>query len=417
MIENIERNEAFNKTLDEALKNIAPKKEGAEPSAPQETSPQEEPAPQPGQTEPQGEPTPQENEPTPEPSPTPEPAEFDISNINERFQTQFENEDALRSSLNRLNDLENYDQAVSERDNLQTEVDQWKQKYEEVASTLDPRKHFVSEEEYKRQLILQKHGEDVNPALLNEIISRDLTQMTDVDVLTLYKLVENPNIIGGQQGAKDLVYRQLGIDPETPVDEWDNTSKNLILEAANSARKKLNGIKSIEVPEAVDYAAQQAQKTQESQQRTEQLTQDWNTVTGKMMEGFNEMSFTREVDGKNETYFTYAVSPEFRATAQQLATNYLVDNGIEPNEEGIKQAQSYVEDLFWNQKGIEIMQAYGKDVASKLTESTQQQQDNPAPQNTQEAPEGSEDAGQKELESYVKEGLGNSRKPGEMLDF
>jgi len=420
MLEKIERNEKFDDKLEEALSKIKPPQEGVEPVAPEETNPPtnvETPVPEPA---PQAqEPAPQEIPAEPPTDPAtpaePEPVEFNIKEFNERYGTEFTDEDGLKGSLTKLNDLGNYDQVVTDKDRLQVELDEMKQKYEDVAEALNPRTHFANEEEYKRQLILQKYGNDLNPALLNEIISKDLNQASDIDVLALGKLVANPNIIGGQQGAKEMVYRQLGVDSELSEGEWDNITKNLVLEAANNTRKELNKIKDIEVPEKVDYVSQKEASRQESEQKAESLKEDWTKVTNKLVEGFNEMSFTREVDGKEETYFSYAVSPEFKEAATEMVTGYLVDNGLTPNEENVKQARAYVEDLFWRKQGTEIMQAYGKDVEARLTEQKSVEQDNPAPQNQQEAPTPELDAKQQELIDYAKGGLGLSRKPGEQL--
>lgn len=415
--------------LEEHLKTIAPKGEEGAPPAPEAGTPPQEIPPQgeavapetppatPPATPPGSEGTPPGGEQPPAETPSQEGASaFDIGSFNKMFGSDFADEDTLKSSLNKLNDLQEFDTLKTEREELQGKMDELKSKYEEAKGLLDPRKHFVNEEEYKRQLILQQHGQELNPALLNKIVGTDLSALSDMDVLTLGKMVANPNIRGGEPGAKDLIYRQLGVDPDLESTEWDLTTQNVVAEAALNARRELSKLKDIEVPELADFEAQRTQREQQAAQTKEQLKNSWDTVAKEMVGGFDSLKLQRQLeDGKSEIYFSYEVDEKFKGEATDLVVGYLTDRGMEPSKENVTEAQQYVQDLFWRNYGNEIVQAYGRDVEAKLIEKHNIEQDNPKPPNEAEAPEGGPDARQQDLIDYAKEGLGKARQPGDKL--
>jgi len=399
--------------LEQHLKTMAPGQEGAgaPPAAAEATPPAEQP-PEGGAEQPPEAP-PAEAPPV---TPPEEASVFDVAEFNKRFGTEFADEDTFKSSLNRLNDLNEFDTLKTEREELQGKMTELEAKYTEAKDLLDPRKYFASEEEYKRQQILTQHGQELNPAVLNKIVSTDLSEMNDVDVLILGKQVANPNIIGGEAGAREMIYQQLGVDPEESPADWTQLTKNLVAENALAMRKELSKIKDVEVPEAVDFEAQRASRIEQAAQTKEQLKESWTAKASELVNGFNSLNLSRETEeGKSEVYFSYEIDPEFKAAATDLVVGYLVDTGKEPSKENVQEAEQYVQDLFWRKNGNTIVQAYGKDVEAKLIEKHNIEQDNPKPPNEQEAPEGDASKANADLINYVQEGFGKERKPGGKL--
>ena len=324
---------------------------------------------------------------------------FDLKKFNESFETQYEDENTLKSSLKELAELR---KTKEEYSTVKADLEKYKADYEEAKTALDPRKYFVNEDEYKRQLILQKYGAEVNPALLNTIVSKDLSQMSDIDVLVLGKMLSNPNIIDGETGAREMVLNQLGIESEDQS-EWTTLTKNVVYEAATNSRKSLNEIKNIEVPDIQDYESAKQAAQEAADKKRGLLTDTWGKITDKMMGNFNSFNFYKDKeDGTKESYFDYSVGDEFKQQARDLVNEYLVDGGLEPSEANIKEAQSYMQDLFLRRHANDILQAYGKDVETRVREELEKKIDNPAPPNRQEAPDGKHTKDQ-ELIDYVKE--------------
>jgi len=409
--------------LDAHLKTIAPP-EGGETGTP--PAPAEEVAPQPeSQAGPPGTETPPESPAETPPQETP-PAEtppvegaavFDVGAFNKMFGSEFTDEENLKSSLNRLNDLKDFDTLKAEREEYQGKMTELQAKYEEAKDLLDPRKYFASEEEYKRQQILQQHGQELNPAVLNKIVSADFSTMSDVEVLVLSKQVANPNIIGGEEGAREMIYQQLGVDPDEAPGDWNQLTKNMVAEKALEMRRELAKIKDIEVPEKVDFEAARAEREAQAASAKEELKGSWGNVVKEMVEGFNTLDLSRKGEGEtgDEVYFSYEIDNEFKQQAADLVVGYLVDNNMEPSKENVREAGSYVQDLFWRKNGNAIVQAYGRDVEAKLIEKYNIDNDNPKPPNDTEAPVGDTDKANADLVNYVREGLRKERKPGDKL--
>ena len=406
--------------LDKHLDTIAPPEEGAggTPPAPAAEVPPTEPQVVPPQeTPPVAEETPPAETPPQEaPSPEEGASVFDMAVLNERFGTDFADEETFKSSLNRLNDLSEFDTLKTEREESKGKMTDLEAKYTEAKDLLNPRQYFNSEEEYKRQQILMQHGQELNPAVLNKIVSADFSTMNDVEVLILGKQVANPNIIGGEAGAREMIYQQLGVDPEEDPKDWTPLTRNTVAENALAMRKELSKIKDVEVPEAVDFETQRATRIKQAAQEKEKLKTSWTEVAKEMVNNFNNLDLSRKrEDGQSEVYFSYEIDPEFKAAATDMVVGYLVDNNKEPSKESIQEAEHYVQDLFWRKNGNAIAQAYGKDVEAKLIEKHNIADDNPKPPNEQEAPEDDASKRNAELADYVKEPWGKDRPPGAKL--
>jgi len=352
--------------------------------------------------------TPPETPETPAVPEVPEVPAFDFKSFNERFGTEFTDEENIKSSLSRLAELGDYDSLKEKFAKGETSLAELQAKYEEAKNLLNPRTHFANEEEFRRQQILLKHGQDINPSMLNKIVGADFSQMSDLDMLVMGKKVGNPNLQGGDQDIREMIYRQLGVEEDSS--EWTVATKNIVSEAANSVRKELTKLKDVEVPEAVDFEKQRADAATAITAKKEELTGQWTEVATGLIKGFNEFSLKND----GEVYFTYQVDEGFKKEATDYVVGYLVDNAIEPTKENLREAQSYVEDLFWRKKGNDIMRAYGEDVKAKITGENQKENDNPKPPNETDAPPDVDDK-QKDLINYVKEGMAKPRGRGEPL--
>lgn len=402
--------EQFDGKLEEALKNISPDaKKAQEPDGEQGDAPSGE-----KETVSQGDTPPEDNAPQGD-KPTDTPADKPTED-----QPAPKPEEPLadkEGSLSRLNELQQLSTDLqAERDKLSEEYDSLKAKYEEAKELLDPRKHFVNEEEYKRQLILQQHGAELNPALLNKIIGTDLEAIDAVDVLVLAELAANPNIIGGEAGAREMIYQQLNVDPEETPNEWSQLTKNVIAKAANNARRELSKIKNIEVPEKIDFDSQRAESTKAIEDKKAELQQSWSDIAGNVVQGFNTLDLSRETkEGNTETYFSYNIDDQFKKDATDLVVQYMADSGSEPTKENLREAGQYVQDLFIRKNFNNIVQAYGNDIEAKLIEKYNLEQDNPKPPNDAEAPETEADKEKQALIDYVMEDLKSNRRPGDKL--
>jgi len=393
--------------LEAHLETIKPPQEGAgdpatEPATPTETPPAETPAePTTPPVETPAAETPAEQKPGEEPVETPAEPETppetggeSFKLVNEKFGTSFEDDATLQAFLQNKDEIDRLKGVESEHDELKT-------KYEEAKSQLDPRKHFRDDEEYKRQLILMKYGEDVNPAFLNKIISKDINEMSDLDVLTLGKQASNPNISNADD-AVQLIYNDLRIEPDEDgkLSHIDNLK---LSDASVNVRRELNKIKDIEIPEVTDFEAARQQKIEAGESALKELEGKWNTVIDKMVEGFTDYHMYEDKDGKKESYYSYSVDDDFKSMAKEALMKDLIDRGVDLTEDTIRQARVYLESEFWHQRGQDIMRSYGTSIESRLTEAKMKEDDNPKPKNNAETPASEADKQKEDLVNYIKD--------------
>lgn len=369
---------------------------------PKQETPKEEPKEQPKE-EPKDQPkeTPRE-EPKEEPKETPkeQPAEwqFNAEEFNKQFETEYDSPDTLKEDLKDVKELRTkYSQLETDKSELQN-------KYEEALKANDPMQYFANEEEYKRQLILKKYGQEVNPAALNMIVSADLATLKDMDVLVLGEMVRNPNVIGGESGARELIYDRLGIDPEEDQSSWSTLQKNKIASAATSIRNDLNKLKNVEIPERVDFETQSAAKAQELKQQRQELEGKWDKATSKMLDGFKEFTVQDEVDGNKTDVFTYAIPEAFIPEAKADVLEFMAEQGLEPTQENIEKAMEYVQERFVRENFQNMLLTYGNEIRSKVTEEKDKEVNNPEPPKDTQKPEEQADKEQKEFFEKVKSG-------------
>lgn len=373
--------------LEESLKKLEVKHEPAQEPAPQVAQPTLF-----DKTEPPKQAEPQKVEPVATP-PIVEPpkveSDFDLSKFNSRYGSDFNDEDSLKDFLSKKAELER----LAELDNKYKELNS---KYEEAKQQLNPRQHFVNEDEYKRQLILKKYGEEVNPGLLNKIVSQDVSKMSDIDILILGKQVGNPYLIGGDEGARQLIYDQFGINAEEMGDDptkWSNLVKNRLSDAATQVRKSLNQIKSIEVPQVEDFESQRQAKIKAGEELRTKLKDGWTKVVGKLVKDFSDYEY---LEGKK-----FKVDDDFKKMATDVLLEHLIEGDLDLNEENIKNAQLYLRSEFWQQRGQDILKAHAEDIKSQFTEQKMKENDNPKLRNNEEKPQADIDKEKAELASYA----------------
>jgi len=324
--------------------------------------------------------------------PTKEEWSFKLDKFNESFGTTFTDEDSLKGYLKRQEDLSRLSEIDSKYKDLE-------QKYQEAKEQLNPRKHFVSDEEYKRQLILSKYKEEVNPNLLGKIVTHDVNKLSDLDILILGKQVGNPNLIGGDEGARQLIYNQFGIDAEemgNDPEKWSALVKNRLSDAAAPVRKSLNEIKNVEIPQVQDFETQRQTTIQAAQELKTKLKDGWTKVVDRIVKDFGDYEY---LEGKK-----YKVDDDFKKMATDVLLEHLIENDLDLNEDNIKKAHVYLRSEFWQQRGLDILKSHAKDIEAQFTEKKMKEEDNPKPRNQAEMPKAEIDKQKEELGNYIHEG-------------
>lgn len=329
--------------------------------------------------------------------------------LNSELGTDYKSVEDLKGSLKNT-------EVQTQVKDLQSQLEDLQSKYAEAKSQLDPRKHFVNEEEYKRQLILQKYGQEVNPSALNKIVSSDFDNMSDLEVLTLAKQITNPNLIGGEAGARELVLDSLGLDSDTDLNDLGTLERNKLADQAASARREIGKLRDIEVPEVRDLDAARQEAQQQHEQKVEELKGKWADASDKMLNSFENFNvYDTDKDGNRQELFSFKVDDNFKSEARNALVDMMANNEVGVSDETIQEAKQYLQDVYLRKNFSKMIKAYGEDVAAKITEQKDKETDNPKEIEDSQPPASETDKQQKELEDWVKNQQSKSTAEGQPL--
>ena len=338
-----------------------------------------------------------------------------LTDFNKRFETSFESEDTLKSSLKRLAELKDLDDLRVTSKQLTEKLAVAEKEKEQLKNSLNPKDFFVNEDEYKRQMVLKKFGSDVNPDVLGKIITTDFKKASDLEMLILGKWFETPSIEGGYEGAKELVYDGLNIDDDNP-EEWSTLLKNKIHNAATSVRKNLSQIKDVDIP---DWGAKEKEKQQNDQQLAavqEQSRQSWTGLINQELAGMNKFDVYDQNDkGEKEVIFTYDVGDDFKKSVVQQVVDFMVGQGLEANSDNLEEAIDYVSEHFIAENLPGMIRAAIKDTETRVSEKLKAEYDNPVKPRKDTTTESKADEEKKKMIQWLREGTGGPETGGHIF--
>jgi len=298
---------------------------------------------------------------------------FNIEGLNKALSSEFKSVDEVKERLAQLNEI----------DALRRGEEDWKVKYKEKDDLLreysNPLSHFKDENEYKRQQLLKKHPE-LNANLAGSLFSEDVDKMDNLDAIVLRILLENPGIKGGDKAALDYTYDKFGIDPEVNKSEWDSLVNTKIDIEGNQAKSFLKNIRDeIKLPETVDFEAQKKAAEEAAEAKIKKLGTDWEPFVNRMLDKFEKLSFTKEKDGKQESYFEYEVNKEYKEGVRKETLEAIVRSGLEVNDENLVSLVQDFQDQYFLDNRNKIIQAYADQEIAKKDEEWRRKTDNPKP--------------------------------------
>jgi len=331
----------------------------------------------------------------PKTEPKVEPPKVDwLGEVNKVYKSEFKTPEEFGTVFEKAKKVDEYGTKITEFTNNETK---YKTQLEKLQSSLkevqNPLNYFSSQEAFIAEQ-LKKQYPDLNSSMLHTIATSDSKGMTDIDVLVKNKLLENPTLIGGEQGARDLILDEYGIDPATPKEEWSITQQNKVLVAARNARKAWDELKSkVVVPKVQTPEEREAELVRTKEERKVQLK--------PLRETFSKFDkFTEEIEpGK---VFELNVPDEYKQGLPDMFETYFVEAGLEANEESLKDIEELKQALLLRQNFKQIYKIIEGDVTTRLKAEQDKLLGNIPPANTQTATQGED-----EKTKYSKEkGLG-----------
>jgi hypothetical protein len=316
----------------------------------------------------------------PKVEPKTEPPKVDwLGEINKVYKSEFKTPEEFGKVFEKSKKADEYTTKITEYEN---NAKKYQQQIADLNSSLNPLSYFSSPDAFVAEQ-LKKQYHDLSPSVLHEIVTSDVKAMSDIDVLIKNKLLENPGLIGGEQGAKDLILDEYGIDPATPKEEWSITQQNKVLVAARNARKSWDELKSkVVVPKI--------QTPEERENQVIALKEERKIQLKPLKDTFSKFDkFTEEIEpGK---VFELNVPDEYKQSLPDMFETYFVEAGLEANEESLKDIENLKEALLLRQNFKQIYKVIEGDVETRLRAEQDKLLGNIPPANTQTATQGEDD--------------------------
>ena len=364
--------------------------------------------------------TPEEKpEEKPEESPEEKPEEKpetpnEVEEFNKKYETNFESEETLKSSLKRLTELKDLDDLRTSKGELETKLKDLEKANQEVKESFNPKELFASEDEYKRQMILKHYGDAVNSEVLGKIVS-GLEKVTDLETLALGQMLQTPGIDGGNEGALAVVLKKLGIESNDPED-WDQVTRNQIKIAAQAERKVMSKlVTDVDIPAWDSLDKVKEKQSEVNSQKLAESTQTWSGVIEKELGGLTEFDVKATNEkGEKETILSYGVDSDFKGAIKEAAVQFAVSQGMEPSRENLEKAIGFVQERFIVQNLTGMIQSAIKNTEAEVSERLKKDYDNPEEKHKDITPDSEAVTKEKEeLNSWLREGT--ARSPGEPL--
>jgi len=312
-----------------------------------------------------------------------------LTELNKSFGTQYKSADEVKSIFELPSKVKEYE---TEMETLKASAENekvYKKKIQELESSLNPLTHFSSKEAYIAEQLRKQHP-DKNQSLLQDVATKDLSQMDALDVLINAVMLNNPDIT--KEEAQDWVYDKYVIDPDVPRDEWSAGVKSKVKIAANEARKELNTLKSsIALPEILT----EEQAEQRRAEGVEKLKKQIKPLADKFAQ-FDK--FQRQV-GDNS--FEFVVPDDYKAGLPTMFEEFFVKGGAEVNEESLSAISELRDSLMVYRNFDNVYRAIESDVSARIKKEYDEILGNTPPPNQATAPEQTDGLGLPSIKDFI----------------
>jgi len=243
--------------------------------------------------EPEIQATPLKEEPTPEP-------EFDLAFFNKTLEKEYESVDQIQAALNKPT-------MESEYEELKTKYDDLNQTYEVLTEQLETNPTF-SDEAIKVEMF-KKNNPKKDPAIVHKLFSTaDLAEIDDLEVVKMARKFRSKKLPGNEADLEAAILEELGIDPETPRNEWPNTAQIRLASMADGDRDTFDRLKEgIVLPDKVNIEELKAQRKQASDERDALITSTWGTAAEEALKSTEKLKLPigAPAEGGEQKYFEW----------------------------------------------------------------------------------------------------------------
>jgi len=300
---------------------------------------------------------------------------FDINTFNTLFETSVKEEAEIREALKRANEFEGISKKYQE---LESGYKTLEEKNRELTEAQDPLKHFSSKDAYIAEQIRIRRP-DLDPMVVSTLVSSDTSKLADFELLAYEALMQNPKIIGGLDGARELVAKRYDIDPDESPEKWERVSRNLMMSDRMAAEQRVSALKSeINLPKSLSPEEAAAARAEQLQK----VKSSWAPYLGEIS-GFDKLTIPREA---GSVILEMEVPKAFRDSLPDLINNVIEQTGVVPSPETIKNIVTHRNRNFVYDYLPKILEVHGNNIRSQIEKEYAERLGNTMPPNNTIAP-------------------------------
>ena len=308
---------------------------------------------------------------------TPPPAQpsFNISDFNAFFGTPYKEESELKDVLKRATEYGDIQKKYTDAETARKALED---KNKELEASLDPMKYFSSPDAYIAEQIKKQMG-DVDPSVVTKLLSHEKTKMANFDLLVYDWLMQNPDTIGGVEGAKKVLAKKYDVDLSDSTEEWDPVAQNMMMADARAVERKIAKLKSeVKLPEPLSPEAIAARRAE----AVEKAKATWAPYVGDIA-NFDKLVVPGD-DGK--PLLEMEVPKAFRDTLPEYIQGVIEQTGLEPTPDNLKEIVDYRNRTFVYDHLPKILEVHGNNIRSEVEAKYAALLNNTTPPNSAAAP-------------------------------
>ena len=343
---------------------------------------------------------PKGEEPKEEPKPEDTPKEFDI----EAFNKAIESEEPYES-VDQLKELLSLAKGSSE---LKAKFDDQAKLIEEkdaaIQEGFNPMTYFANEQQFKINQIL-KANEGLNENIVNRVVTSNLDEMSDEDVLILNDLIDTKGTYDEKIVRLDIKDRYgLNVIKEDLDDDEIQAyqvKEYRLKKDAERARNDLRKITDIELPTFQDPKDIAEARKAEQEKAFNERKENWNKFTEDYVEKLDKLIIPYKDDENKDVVVDFAIDDKFKEMLKTNLPQYATLLGKDVNNKAhLKEITELVQkDYLWLHKG-DIIKSVTNDIVTKMTKEQFDKYQNTSKPKQVEAPKNLSDEERHNSEEY-----------------
>ncbi len=229
------------------------------------------------------------------------------------------------------------------------------------------------------KLFVDSIAKGIAPEVLAGIYKLKPEDLTPEQAWKINEQLNKPFLTQEQIDAK--FYTRFNVD-ESELD--DNVRHSKAAELAEEAQAARSGIKDYIGKTLNPIQSDPAVEQAKAKALTEQLQQSWTPILPTLANGLKEVSkqipiqtFGAKAGETVNVDFKYNVPADVQKAIMEEAYAAAVQNGVKPDENGLKSVAAYADKLLWSTHGPQIAKAFADDAVTHMTAQFEKIMNNP----------------------------------------